>query len=75
MWYRSRRSNLAKRAYTANVRAWFSLAMIDESVADGEEVTLVWGEEDGGGSRKPMVERHVQRNIRATVSYERLNQE
>lgn len=58
--------------YTANVRCWFSLAMIDPSIEDGAEVTVVWGEEDGG-SRKPVVERHVQTNIRATVSYKRLN--
>jgi syringate O-demethylase len=30
-------------------------------------VTLVWGEE-GGGSAKPVVERHVQAEIRAIVS-------
>jgi syringate O-demethylase len=30
-------------------------------------VTLVWGEE-GGGSAKPVVERHVQTEIRAIVS-------
>ena len=59
--------------YTSNIRSWFSLAMVDESVADGAEVTVVWGEEDGG-SRKPKVERHVQTNIRATVSYGRLNE-
>ena len=33
----------------------------------GTEVTLVWGEE-GGGSAKPVVERHVQAEIRAIVS-------
>ena len=60
--------------YTANVRSWFSLAMIDEDVADGSDVTVVWGEEDGG-SRKPIVERHVQTPIRATVSYNRLNED
>jgi hypothetical protein len=60
--------------YTANVRSWFSLAMIDEDVADGTDVTVVWGEEDGG-SRKPIVERHVQTPIRATVSYNRLNED
>ena len=58
--------------YTANVRCWFSLAMVDESVEDGTKVTVVWGEEEGG-SRKPIVERHVQTDIRATISYERLN--
>ncbi|MBL4575043.1 MAG: hypothetical protein JKY51_02960 [Opitutaceae bacterium] len=60
--------------YTSNVRCWFSLAMVDEAVADGTEVTVVWGEEDGG-SAKPNVERHVQTNIRATVSYGRLNED
>ena len=33
----------------------------------GNEVTLVWGEE-GGGSAKPVVERHVQAELRAIVS-------
>ncbi len=53
--------------YTANVRAWFSLAMIDAGHAvDGTEVAVVWGEE-GGGSAKPGVERHVQTEVRAVV--------
>jgi len=61
--------------YTANVRSWFSLAMIDEDVAvDGTEVSVVWGEEDGG-SPKPIVERHVQTEIKATVSTKRLDAE
>jgi len=58
--------------YTANVRGWFSLAMVDAAVADGSEVTVVWGEENGGSPR-PIVERHVQTEIRATVSEHRLN--
>lgn len=58
--------------YTVNVKGWFSLAMLDENVADGSEVTLVWGEANGGSNR-PIVERHVQTDVRATVSYERLN--
>jgi syringate O-demethylase len=41
--------------------------MLDESVAQpGTELTVVWGE-PGGGSRKPIVERHVQTEMRATV--------
>jgi len=60
--------------YTANVRSWFSLAMLDEEVPDGTEATVIWGEEDGG-SRKPVVERHNQTEIRATVSYNRLNED
>ncbi|MEM0966337.1 MAG: aminomethyl transferase family protein [Verrucomicrobiota bacterium] len=60
--------------YTTNVGSWFSLAMIDEDIADGSEVNVIWGEEDGG-SRKPIVERHKQTSIRATLSYHRLNDE
>jgi vanillate/3-O-methylgallate O-demethylase len=41
--------------------------MIDEAHAvDGAEVTIVWGEENGG-SDKPGVERHVQAEVRATI--------
>jgi len=54
--------------YTYNERAWVSLAMIDVEHAElGTELTLVWGEE-GRGSSKPTVERHVQAEIRATVA-------
>ena len=60
--------------YTVNVGGWFSLAMLDEPIADGSEVTLVWGEENGGSAR-PIVERHAQTNVRATVSYRRLNEQ
>jgi syringate O-demethylase len=41
--------------------------MVDTDVELATEVTLVWGEE-GGGSRKPVVERHAQTEIRAIVS-------
>ena len=48
--------------------AWVSLAVADESqAAVGNELTIVWGEPDGGSSR-PNVERHVQMEVRATVS-------
>ena len=54
--------------YTYNERAMVSLAMVDVDTGElGTEVTLVWGEE-GGGSSKPTVERHVQAEIRATVA-------
>jgi glycine cleavage system aminomethyltransferase T len=56
--------------YTVNVRDWFSLAMIDEARAeDGAEMTIVWGEPDGG-TTKPVVERHRQVEIPAVVSTE-----
>ena len=57
--------------YTSNVKHWFSLAMVDEKHAvDGTEVTVVWGEENGG-SDKPIVERHVQTDVKAVIRTER----
>ena len=53
--------------YSYNERSMLSLAMVGVDVEIGTEVTLVWGEE-GGGSSKPVVERHVQAEIRAIVS-------
>jgi glycine cleavage system aminomethyltransferase T len=55
-------------SYTANVRGWISVCMLDEDrAAYGDQVELVWGEPDGG-SANPSVERHTQTTIRATVS-------
>lgn len=53
--------------YSYNERAMLSLGIADPDVAIGEEVTLVWGEEDGG-SPKTTVERHEQLEVRAVVS-------
>jgi vanillate/3-O-methylgallate O-demethylase len=53
--------------YSYNERSYLSLGMVDADVELGTEVALVWGEE-GGGSSKPVVERHVQMEIRAVVS-------
>jgi vanillate/3-O-methylgallate O-demethylase len=54
--------------YTYNERAMVSLAVVDvEHSEPGTAVTLMWGEE-GRGSSKPTVERHVQAEIRATVA-------
>jgi glycine cleavage system aminomethyltransferase T len=54
--------------YSSNVRGWISLAMIDEAdVSYGGEVELTWGEPDGG-SGNPLVERHTQTTIRATIA-------
>ena len=55
-------------AYSANEGRMLTLAMLDAAHAEpGTEVTLVWGEPDGG-TRKPTVERHVQTTIRAVVA-------
>ena len=54
--------------YSSNEGKMLTLAMLDPDHAEpGTEVTFVWGEE-GGGSAKPTVERHVQAQIRAIVS-------
>ena len=54
--------------YSSNEGKMLTLAIIDkESATPGTEVTFVWGEE-GGGSKKPTVEPHVQTEIRAIVS-------
>jgi vanillate/3-O-methylgallate O-demethylase len=53
--------------YSHNERSMLSLGVVDPDVEIGTEVTLVWGEEDGG-TRKTTVERHRQMEIRAIVS-------
>ena len=53
--------------YSANESSMLSLSVIDAACSEpGTEVTLVWGEADGGSS-KPTVEPHRQTEIRATV--------
>jgi glycine cleavage system aminomethyltransferase T len=53
--------------YSFNERAMLSLACVDVKHAKpGTKVAVVWGE-DGGGTKKPTVERHNQATIRATV--------
>ena len=53
--------------YNFNERAILSLAIIDNEHSEpGTQVTLMWGEENGG-TTKPTVERHKQVEIRATV--------
>jgi vanillate/3-O-methylgallate O-demethylase len=53
--------------YSANEKRALSLATINPNVEIGSEVTLVWGEPDGG-SRKTTVEPHKQLHVRAVVS-------
>ena len=54
--------------YSANEGQMLTLAILEADAATvGNEVTFVWGEENGGTS-KPTVERHVQVEMRATVS-------
>jgi vanillate/3-O-methylgallate O-demethylase len=53
--------------YSYNERSMLSLAIVDPDIQLGNEVKLHWGEE-GGGSKKPTVERHKALEIRAIVS-------
>ncbi len=53
--------------YSHNERCGLSLGVVDEAVNVGDELTLIWGEEQGG-TRKPTVERHRQCEIRVRVA-------
>jgi glycine cleavage system aminomethyltransferase T len=54
--------------YSSNEGKMLTLAVLDNEHAEpGTEVTLIWGEPDGG-TTKPTVEPHVQTKIRAIVS-------
>jgi glycine cleavage system aminomethyltransferase T len=54
--------------YSSNEGRMLTLAILDKEHAEmGSEVTFVWGEQPGSGS-KPTVESHVQTEIRAIVS-------
>jgi glycine cleavage system aminomethyltransferase T len=54
--------------YSANEGQMLTLAILEpEHATIGSQVTFVWGEENGG-TAKATVERHVQMEMRATVS-------
>jgi vanillate/3-O-methylgallate O-demethylase len=53
--------------YSHNERCGLSLGVVDADINDGDVLTLVWGEE-GGGTRKPTVERHRQTEARVKVA-------
>jgi vanillate/3-O-methylgallate O-demethylase len=53
--------------YSYNERTALSLAIVDEDMEIGNEVTVTWGEPDGG-TNKATVEPHKQIEIRAIVS-------
>ena len=50
-----------------NERSMLSLGVVDPDIKVGDDLMLVWGEENGG-SGKTTVERHKQVEIRVTVS-------
>src|SRR5215510_1177738 len=53
--------------YSLNERTALSLGIVDPDIKEGEVLTLVWGEENGG-TKKSTVERHKQLEVHVTVS-------
>jgi vanillate/3-O-methylgallate O-demethylase len=53
--------------YSANERRGLSLGIVDPEIEHGTELTLIWGEPNGG-TRKPVVQPHKQKEIRVIVS-------
>jgi vanillate/3-O-methylgallate O-demethylase len=53
--------------YSDNEKVALSLGVVNADVMVGDELTLVWGEENGG-TRKPTVERHTQTEVRVRVA-------
>jgi vanillate/3-O-methylgallate O-demethylase len=53
--------------YSYNERTALSLGVVDPQINIGDELTLVWGEENGG-TRKTTVERHQQLEVRVRVA-------
>jgi len=53
--------------YSYNERTALSLGMVEPNINIGDVLTLTWGEE-GGGTKKPTVERHRPLDVRVKVS-------
>ncbi len=53
--------------YSHNERCGLSLGVVDPDIEVGTELTLIWGEENGG-TAKPTVERHRQCEVRVKVA-------
>ena len=54
--------------YSYNERSVLSLATVDPSLPVGAEVTVVWGEPDGGSNKASVERPHRQIEVRATVA-------
>jgi vanillate/3-O-methylgallate O-demethylase len=53
--------------YSANERSGLSLGWVNSDIKENDMLTLTWGEE-GGGTKKPPVERHEQIDVRVRVA-------
>ena len=54
--------------YSHNARLELSLGVIDPDIPVGTEVTVVWGEPDGGSPKASVERPHRQMEVRATVA-------
>lgn len=54
--------------YSFNERAMLSLGIVEPDIREGDVLTLVWGEPDGG-TAKTSTERHSQAEVRVRVSH------
>ena len=54
--------------YTHNERKVLSLSTVDHDLPVGAEVTVVWGEPDGGSAKASVERPHRQLEVRATVA-------
>ena len=53
--------------YSYNEQSMLSLGVVDPDIEIGTELTLVWGEENGG-TAKTTVERHKQLDVQVKVA-------
>ena len=54
--------------YSYNERCMLSLGMVDADVQEGDVLTLIWGEPDGGSEKTSTERPHKQAEIRVRVS-------
>ena len=54
--------------YSYNERSVLSLCTVDHDLAIGTEVTVMWGEPDGGSAKASVERPHRQLAVRATVA-------
>lgn len=53
--------------YSYNERRGLALGVVNSDIKEGDVLTLVWGEENGG-TNKVTVEKHKQLDVRVRVS-------
>jgi len=54
--------------YSYNERCMLSLGVVDADVQEGDVLTMIWGEPDGGSDKTSIERPHKQAKIRVRVS-------